>query len=142
MQSYDPSKQSVTFNSIKIEGFAKGTFIKVARNQDTWTYQPNNSGGGARSRNPDKSGTFEFTLQSAHPVNAALSAIARRDELAGEGVGEAFVKDRTSAASYCQAANAWIRKPPDWERQDEVGNQTWIIEAQEVDIFHDGTINT
>lgn len=140
MHSYDPTKQTAIFNSITLKGFAKGTFIKASRNQDTWTYQPNNSGGGARSRNPDKSGTVEFTIQQSSPTNAALSAIARRDEQTGEGVGEIMVKDRTTALSKVKGANAWIRKPADWERQDEVGNQTWIIECDDLDIFHDGGI--
>lgn len=141
MQTYDPKQQTLVFNGIKLDGFAKGTFIKVSRDEDTFTYQPNNSGGGARSRNPNKAGKFEFTLQRASPSNAALMAIAVADELRGEGVGEAFVKDRTSDSAYCQAANAWVVKPPDYERENEVGDITWVIQAQEVDIRHSGTVD-
>ncbi len=141
MQSYDPKQQTVVFNGVTIDGFAPGTFIKVSRDEDTYSYQPSNSGGGARSRNPNKAGKFEFTLLGHSPANGLLTAIARRDELTGEGVGEAFVKDRTTAAAYCQAANAWIVKPPDYERQKELGEVTWQIQAMEVDIFHDGLID-
>lgn len=141
MQTYDPTQQTIVFNSRQIDGFGKDTFIKVSRDEDTWSYQPSNSGKGARSRNPNKAGKFEFTLAAWSPANALLSAIARQDELRGTGVGECFVKDRTTAAAYCQAANAWIVKPPDYERQKELGEITWIIQADEVDILHDGTID-
>ena len=71
----------------------------------------------------------------------ALSAIARSDELNGDGVGTAYVKDRTTAAAYCKAQNAWIVKPPDYERQKELGAITWVIQSDSVDIYHDGTID-
>ena len=141
MKSYDPTQQSVVFDNIPIDGFGPDTFIKVSRDEDTWSYQPSNSGGGARSRNPNKGGKFEFTLLASSPANAALSAIARKDELTGQGVGNAYVKDRTTANAYCKAQNAWIIKPPDYERQKELGAITWTIQSDSVDIYHDGLID-
>ena len=142
MQSYDPAKQTVVFNNITIEGYGPGTFIKASRDEETWSYQPSNSPGqGARSRNPNKAGKFEFTLIASAAANAALSAIAVADELRGTGVGNCFVKDRSSDGAFCKAQNAWIIKPPDYERQKELGEITWVIQAQELDIFHAGVTN-
>lgn len=141
MQSYDPTQQTIVFDNVLLDGYGPDTFIKVSRDEDTWSYQPSNSGRGARSRNPNKAGKFEFTLLASSPSNALLSAIARADELTGAGVGNVFVKDRTTAAAYCKAQNGWIVKPPDYERQKELGAITWVIQTDQVDIFHDGTID-
>lgn len=138
--SYDPQECNIAFNGLIIDGFGAGTFIKVSRNEDAYTFQPSNSGGGARSRNPNKSGRFEFTLLAASPSNALLSAIAQADEIRGEGIGECQVKDRSTASAKCSSQNAWIVKIPDWERAKEVGEVTWIIEADQVDIVHDGLV--
>lgn len=138
--NYDPTQQNVSLGGVIIDGFADGTFIKASRNQDTWTYQPSNSGGGARSRNPDKSGTIEFTLHAASPSNSYLSTLCRTDELAGTGVTDCQVNDRTTAQASVAAAQAWIKKPADFERQKELGEITWVVECAELVITHDGLI--
>ena len=138
--NYDPTSQNVSIGGVIIDGFADGTFIKAARNQDTWTFQPSNSGGGARSRNPDKSGTIEFTLHAGSPSNAYLSTLARTDELAGTGVVDCLVADRTTAQASVGAAQAWVKKIPDFERQKEIGEITWVVECLELNIMHDGLV--
>jgi hypothetical protein len=138
--TYDPTEVMVSFKGIPIDGFAAGTFIKVSRNEDGWTFQPSNSGGGARSRNPNRSGRIEITLHAASPANGYLSAFAVADELTAEGVGEFQVKDMSSTASFCLAQNAWIMKFPDWERAKETGEVTWVIESDDINIKHSGLI--
>lgn len=141
MRSYDPTEVSLVYNGQIIDGYGPGTFIKAMRNQDTWTLQMGNSGSGARSRNPDKSGRLEFTLLTSSPSNAILMAFALADELRGEGVGECQVKDRGTELGKCSAQNAWIVKPPDWERGKEVGEVTWVIETDSLEMYHDGLID-
>lgn len=138
--SYDPTEQTIVFNGVTIDGYGAGTFIKVSRAEDGWSYQPSNSGGGARSRNPNKQGTFEFTLLAASPSNGVLSQFAIEDELSGQGVGECQVKDRSTLLASCFAQNAWVKKHPDYERMKEIGEITWIIESDAIDITHDGLI--
>lgn len=138
--TYDPEKVDVVFNGTPIDGFGPGTFIKVSRNEDGWSFQPSNSGGGARSRNPNRSGRFEFTLLAASPSNGFLNAFAVADELTGEGVGEVYVRDRSSLAAECSAQNGWIVKFPDYERAKETGEVTWVIESDDVNMSHGGLI--
>ena len=142
MKTYDPKNVTVTFNSTLVDGFGPDTIIKATRNQDGWTYQPSNSGRGARSRNPDKSGRIEITLGNHSAANALLWAIAEADELTGEGVGEVLIKDRSTSTAQVQAENAWIMKLPDWERAKEAGVTTWILETDELNITHDGLIDS
>lgn len=141
MRSYDPTEVNVTFNAVAIDGFGPDTFIEVARDEDGWSYQPSNSGPGARSRNPNKAGTITITLLASSPANALLQAIADADELSGEGVGEFFVKDRSTNTGLCQAANAWIQKMPDWSRAKEVGTTVWVLRSDEIYIKHDGLLD-
>lgn len=139
--TYDPRNVIVTYNGQTISGFGADSIIKVSRTEDSWTFKPSASGGGARSRNPNKQGTIEITLQNKSPSMAVLSAFAVADELRGEGVGEFLVKDASTNAALCQARNAWIKKPADWERHKEVGETTWTLETDEVSIVHDGLLN-
>lgn len=136
--TYDPTEQTIVFNGVLIDGYAPGTFIKASRNEDGWTFHASNSGGGARARNPNKSGRFEFTLLASSPSNGVLSAFAVADELTAQGVGECLVKDRSTLAAQCFAQNAWIVKHADYERMKEVGEITWIVETDDLGIAHDG----
>ena len=136
--TYDPTEQDLIFNGVLITGYADGTFIKVSRNNDGWTFKASNSGGGARCRNPDISGRIEITLHQGSPSNGVLSAFAVADELTGEGVGECMVKDRSTAAAKCSAQNAWVTKIADYERGKETGDVTWVIETDALVIGHDG----
>lgn len=138
MRTYDPTEVTVSYNGLTIDGYAAGTFVKAMRNGDGWTLQMGNSGSGARSRNPDKSGRLEFTLLTSSPANASLMAFAIADELSGSGVGECQVKDRGTLLGKVAAQNAWIVKIPDWERAKEVGEVTWTIETDNLQVYHDG----
>lgn len=142
MQTYSPQTVNTSFLGAPIDGYGPDTFIKVAFDEDQWTYQPSNSGGGARSRNPNRAGTIEITLLASSPSNGYLSAIAIRDRQLGTGVGSFLVKDRATAAASCDAQNAWVQKMPDWERAKEIGQVTWILRSDRINIFHDGVIDT
>lgn len=143
--TYDPTEQDLIINGVKIDGYAEGTMIKAARNNDAMTFKPSNSGGGARCRNPDKSGTIEITLHEGSPSNGFLSAMAAADEDLGLGVGEALVKDRSSLGAFCEAQHIWVKKQADFERAKETTDITWILETDELKINHAGltpTVNT
>lgn len=141
MRSYDPTENVIVFNGAIIDGYGPDSFIKVSRNSEAWTLQMGNSGTGARSRNPDRSGKVEVTLLASSPSNGVLSAMALADELRGEGVGEFMVKDRGTETAKCNAENMWITKQPDWERAKETGTTTWTFETDALDISHDGLID-
>jgi hypothetical protein len=141
VQTYDPKDVIFIFKTRQIDGFAAGTFIKASRNNDLFTFTPSNSGGGARNRNPDRSGKVEVTLLTSSAANKILSDIVIADELSATGVGEILILDRRTLLSKVQCENAWIMKPADWERQKEVGEVTWILESDELIIAHDGLID-
>lgn len=141
MYTYDPKNVNTSFNNVNIDGYGPDTFIKVARDEDGWSYQPSNSGRGARSRNPNKAGTIEITLSATSPANGLLTAISVQDDSLGTGVGAFLVKDRSTAAALCSARNAWIQKRPDWERAKESGVVTWLLRSDDIHIAHDGIVD-
>ena len=138
--TYDPTEQDLIFNGVQITGFAEGSFIKAMRNEPGWSFKPSNSGGGARCRNPNKSGRFEFTLHQGSPSNGVLSAFAALDEATAEGVGEVMVKDRSTGPSGAKATaqNGWVVQHADLQRSKETDDITWIIETEEILIAHAG----
>jgi hypothetical protein len=139
MQTYDVTKVSLVFAGQLVDGYGADAVVKVSRNEDGWMLKMGNSGTGARARNPNRSGKYEFTLLMSSPANAILTAIALSDELSAAGVGEVAVRDRSTDQGLCGSANAWITKIPDFERAKEVGEITWVLESDVVEIFHDGT---
>lgn len=142
--TYDPQKVTVLFTgtlfSIQAVGFAAGTFIKASRNSELFSLQMGNDGQGARSKNPDKSGRVELTLMSSSQSNDEYMAVAALDELSSQGVGVLFIKDNSTASAMVHAANAWITKIPDLERGKEVGEITWVIESDAIEIIQSGQI--
>lgn len=133
MATYNPAKVVLTFLGQIITGYAPGSFVKAARNKDTYTYTPGADGKGCRTLNPDKSGRVTVTLMQSSPSVDVLSAAQILDELEGTGTGPLMVKD-LSGTLVVSAENAWIVKPADVDFAAEVGNREWIIEAEELRI--------
>jgi len=138
MATYDPQKVSLSVAGNTITGYAAGTFIKATRNEDGWMLTIGADGGGARTRNANKSGRVEITLLASSPSNDVLQAQAIVDELEATGVGPLLVKDGSGTA-VASAGNSWIVKHPDLERGKELGEITWIIETEALAIQNGGT---
>lgn len=141
--TYDPAKCEINVAGFDIGGpLGGGTFIKIARNEDAYTFTPGARGGGARTRNANKSGVIEITVQASSPANGVLSALATADELDGSGVGAFLFKDNsgTGPATTAEAEHVWVKKPADIERGKEIGEVTWVIEAAELKIAQNGIV--
>ena len=138
IQTYDPQKVSLSLGDITIVQYSTGTFIKASRNEDAFTLTVSADGTGARTRNANRSGRFEFTLLGSSPSNDDLQALAVADEQDGSGVRAAMVKDGSGTA-VARAANAWVVKVPDLERAKELGEVTWIVETDLLNLTQGGT---
>lgn len=141
MQTYNPQKVSLAVLGNTISGFAAGSFIKVSRAEDGFMLTIGADGSGARTRNANRSGTFEITLLASSASNDVLSALAVEDELNADGVGPTLIKD-ASGTAFASAQNSWVKKIPDLERAKELGEVTWVIESDNIDVFVGGTLQT
>lgn len=133
LATYDPLRVSVTFGGEDLTGFGPDTIIKVSRNEDGWSMQVGAGGDVARTRNQNRSGSAEITLMATSPSNDDLTAIAKSDETAGNGIGPFQVKDLNSK-TLCSAQNAWVKKFPDMERAKETGVCVWVLDLDRVNM--------
>lgn len=132
LTQYDPANIVLAFAGI-CTGYAKGTFVKAGRNEETWKLVVGADGTVCRVRNRNVSGRLTLTLMQTSPTNAILSALAVLDEATGGGVGPLLLKD-LGGIELVTSPEAWIIKPPDKDYSDELANREWIIEMGECTI--------
>jgi hypothetical protein len=138
-KNYDPARIIVVFNGVQLQGYADGTFVKCARDEDAFTSNVGAAGDVVRVRNRNRMGTVTVTLQDASPSNDLLSGMAQTDESTGLAYGALMVKD-LNGTTLIQAAAAWIKKTADVEFAKEQGNQEWVISASELIVFSGGEL--
>lgn len=133
VKTYNLGAVDVVFAGIPFEGFADGTVVTVARNNQIATLVVGGDGEGARAMSNDKGGTVTVVLMQTSKTNLALSAVAIADEESGgQGVHTLLVKDG-SGLSIAQSQTAWLQKIADAEYGRELTNRTWVIETDDLD---------
>src|SRR6266702_8686783 len=130
-KTYDPNQIKANFGPHLLTGFAKGTFIKVTRDEDTFKKYVGADGVVTRIRSRNKSGSIEFTLSQASPSNDFLSAIALQDELLGTGIMPAAVKDM-NGTTLAAGGEAWVVKPAETEYGDDATTRPWKIDVAQL----------
>lgn len=128
VRSYNPRQVSYIYAGSIIEGFADGTFINVARNEDSASYQRGAQGGGTRTLTSDKSGRVTATLQQTSPSNATFSAQLAAQELSGGGIASGVIKD-DGGNDLHDFETGWIVRPADADYANELSNREWIVET-------------
>ena len=137
VRTYDPKQVVLTVGGFPVSGFADGTFIKVMRDNDTFTKISGADGEVSRAKSNDRGGNIEITLAQTSLSNDVLTGIALADELSNDGVVPVLVKDIGGTSTFVSAFG-WIRKPPDSEYSKEVGERLWIMDLADLDIFTGG----
>ena len=125
-KTYNPAQVVVIFNGHEISGYADGSFVTVARDEDAFSLVVGSSGEGVRSKMNNKSGTITVTLLQSSGSNAFLSGFAELDELSAGGQGPLLIKDN-SGDSLHVCESAWIQKLPDSEYAREAGSREWTF---------------
>ena len=134
VKTYDAAKVLIIVNGIPIQGYAKGSFLKVSRDSPSFTKKTGSSGETARARTNDDSGTAEITLMATSLSNDALSALRALDEATGDGVGPFLAKDN-SGRTIVDSESCWIRKQADYEASDEITDRVWVIDLDNANMF-------
>lgn len=137
--TYDPTKVILSIAGITVQGFADGTFIKVARDEDAYTKKTGADGQTVRAKNANRGGSAEITLLQSSLSNNELAALAALDELSDQGVGAFLIKD-LSGTMRASAENCWVKKPADAERGKEVSDTTWTIDVASPMVLSPGGI--
>lgn len=131
--TWDPGQFVVSFRGNILTGFAPGTFLRVERNEDSFSLVVGSDGEAARARSRNRSGKVSVTLMQTSPSNDVLSAALAIDELGGDGTGALLVKD-LSGRTIVEAESAWVTKPPGAEFGNEVGSREWTLETGRLDM--------
>lgn len=134
---YDPKKVICDFGGFQFSGYAKGTYIRVSRNEDGVKLDIGSDGEHVIVRNQNKSGQFRLTLQQDSAGNDYLSAKAALFEADGGGLHPFIVKDLHGTTLH-HAEVAWVRKVSDWEASNEATNREWLFETPELTMFVGG----
>ncbi len=138
-KTYDPGLVVVQFGPYIMTGFQDGTFVKAARNEDTFKVYVGADGTPARSRSRNKSGTIEVTLAQTSPSNDMLASAHSADELLGAGMYPLTIKD-LNGTTLVAAAEAWVRKPADVEEGKEISPRAWTLETGALAMWAGGNV--
>lgn len=139
LHTYDPLQIVIVFKSLRLQGYADGTYVKVARSVDTWTDQVGADGQMTRVRTRDQSGTITITLVAASQSNRDLALLALEDEQFGNGVGTVSVRDLNGLDLH-KGESAWVKKPSDAEYGKDAGTREWVIRVQKLETFSGGSV--
>lgn len=139
VRTYDPKKVVVTVGGVPLSGFADGTFITAARENDAFSKVSGADGIVSRAKSNDKSGSITITLAQTSPANDYLSMLAKRDEETNTGVVPVMVKDFSGRSRYISGF-AWVRKQPDGEFGKEISDREWVLDVAHMELFTGGNI--
>jgi hypothetical protein len=126
VRTYDPKQIIFSVGGNIMQGFAEGTFIVIADDEDRFTKVVGADGTVSRAKSNNTSTTVTATFKRTSPSNDVLSSIARDDEIANLGVVPILIKD-LNGPSLMQADAAWIQARPDEEHSKEVDDREWVI---------------
>jgi len=128
--TYKPGEVSVVFGGYELTGFADGTIVVVEREEDSFTKHVGADGEVSRTLNANQSGTVTLTLKQTSDSNRILGELLATDEDDGSGVAELIVKDNLTNKAF--AGEAWLQKPPNFERGKEQSDQVWTFACAKI----------
>ncbi len=137
MKNYSPDDIIINAFDLRVQGYAKGTFVKVSRNSESFKLDVGSQGSATRVHMLDRSGKVVITLQAESETNDAFSRIARQDELTKRRTG-VFQMISLNGATLHHEASCFLEKPADDERGDDAGTTEWTIICPNLDMFLGG----
>lgn len=132
MRQYSADQVAITWFGVDLgEGLARGTFLQVSRNAETWTQKPNGMGGVVRMYNPDLSGSAALTLDAESYTHQALVTVATADRITRAAVGPMVVTD-LSTREVIVLSNAYIATVPNIQKGTQPTALTWRFNFEAV----------
>lgn len=131
LKTFDPAQMSLIVGGHIVGGFADGTFLNVARNNDSFSRTAGADGENTRVKSNDKSGRFTFTLMASSLSNGVLQGFANADELNNGGLVPVLIQDN-NGTEVASGPISWVVKPADRGYAKENSNREWVIETDEL----------
>jgi hypothetical protein len=117
--TYDPQKCLLILGAAAVSGFADGTFVTVEQDEDSWTTRTGADGEVTRTRMAARTATMSLTLMATAVFNAILTGLHATDV-----IFPVLIKE---GANIIAAGEAWVQKPPAFERGVEAADAEWTI---------------
>lgn len=121
-----------------LEGFAKETFITIAREVPTFRLIPGLAGQCTAGRNQSLRGSISFVLEQASPANITLTALQALDRESGAGIVPVGMWDRSSLVEFAGAPLARLEGIPPNEKSTKPGTVRWRFLAPTLLMSHGG----
>ena len=128
LQTYDPTKVNVTFNSRQLRMFGDSLFT-LARDEDNVTLKKGVKGDSTYILNANKAGKLTITFQQDSPDVAFIEQCAERNVMANLAV-----TDANDNGTMFFAQNVMVSKLPDRSRAKEAADVTVIFLIPDINI--------
>lgn len=137
MQVYSFQNLAVLVNGQALQDWPEDDdIIKVSRSVDSASHKVGADGKMVVSISADKSGEFVFKLQQTSPSNAYLMQLLSQMEAGADTFVPINVRCQdTFRQDVASGAVCYIKKPTDFTRGMNAGNQEWTIVAESLDMI-------
>ena len=132
VKTYDPARVQLVVGAFVIGGYAKGSMIKVERNEkDLWKIEVGATGEVTRVKTHDHTHKITINLTQGSKSNDVLTAVVQTDQATNAGVVPVILRDGNTGTAII-AAEGWVQSVPDLEYKDAASPNTWIIATSNV----------
>lgn len=130
VRTYDASQVKIVVGAFTLNGYADGTFVTIKRNGDAFDDKTGADGTVDRINKNNYSFEVEVSIKRTSPWNSKLSELLAADQAGNVGIVQIAITDlsgQAQAPSVFFAPQAWIKKDPDTEYADSLGNYKWTF---------------
>ncbi|MBG9783587.1 phage structural protein [Shouchella lehensis] len=121
---YDPNNISVIIDNVFVTGFAEGTMVSAAKDEENFQTKVSAKGEVSVALSNNPLGTITVTLSADSPHVKRLSNLANTKAMVSAWVNaSAPVKEKKGGS------RAMVKKPADAEFSDEVGDREFEIQV-------------
>jgi len=128
---YDSKQVLVIVGGAPISGFADGTFVEVAFDEQQWNKTTGADGLTQRSKTNNFAGNITITLMNGSSGNDVLSALWNADRSSNQGVVPVLIKD-LSGRTLWAAENGWVQQMPNQAFAKEATERAWVIDCDDL----------
>lgn len=138
VKTYDPNNVQIILGGAPMSGFADGTFVSVASDENLYNKTVGADGEVSRARLNNKSATITLTLKQTSSSNDVLSNYAALDQASDSGVFPLMIKEIGSGRTLLFTQAAWVEKFPDTAYSKDVEDREWTIATSQMNTFIGG----
>lgn len=142
VKTYDPRNVQIICGGVPISGFADGTFVSVASDEDLYNKTVGADGEVSRARSNNRAATVTLTLKQTSQSNDVLSAFAAADAASNGGVFPLMIKEIGTGSTLVFAQAAWIQAYPNVDYSKDIEDRAWVLACGTLDRFVGGNSNS